>query len=162
MTIKDFLQSKMFKTALYCLAGVIVILMIFQAGIFVGYRKAAFSYRWGDNYYRNFGERHGDFMENLPRDKDFSSAHGAMGKIIKIELPTLILAGSDNIEKVIVIKDDTIIRRLKDAIKPEDMKADEFAVIIGTPNENAQIEAKLIRLLPYPPQPIMDKNQHTK
>ena len=89
--------------------------------------------------------------------ENFSDAHGAVGKIIKIDLPTLIITGKDNIEKVILIKDDPKIRRFNEDIKPSDLKVDDFIVVIGTPNNQSQVEAKLIRIMPPPPEFIQNK-----
>ena len=128
----------------------VAVIIVFQAGIWVGYRKAAFSFRWGDNYYRSFGGPRGDFAPGLPHG-DFPDANGAAGRIIKIDLPTFIVEGQDRAEKIILIKDDTFIKRFRDTVKPEDMRVDDFVVIIGAPNDQSQIEAKLIRLMEAPP-----------
>lgn len=150
MDLKNFLQSKTSKTVVCVIGAIIIALFILQAGIFIGYRKAAFSYRMGDNYYRNFGDRRGgDFMMmGIPRDSNFANPNGVIGKIIKIELPNLIVVDIDGIEKNVVIKNDTIVNRFKETIKPEDLKVDESIVVIGAANENGQIEAKLIRITP--------------
>jgi hypothetical protein len=47
--IMDFARS---HKILAVLGVVIIELIVFQSGIFVGYHKAAFSFRMGDNYYR--------------------------------------------------------------------------------------------------------------
>ncbi len=159
--IKDFVQSKKFVKILCGIGVIVVALIIFQAGIFVGYHKAAFSYKWGENYYHDFfggpREERGLFkgpmgMMGIPRE-DFSSAHGVSGKIIKVDLPTIVIDGQDNVEKVVLIKDDTVIRSLRENIKPTDLKADDFVVVIGSPDDKGQIEAKLIRIIPSPPPP---------
>lgn len=128
----------------------IIVLVIFQAGIFVGYKKASFSYRWGDNYSRNFGGRMNRPFMGMIRG-EFSNAHGTIGKIIKIDLPTFVIESNDNIEKIIVLKNDTIIKKFRETIKPEDLKDNDSVVIIGSPDSEGKIEAKLIRLMPMPP-----------
>ena len=147
MGFKDFFGS---KKASYSLAGIgalILALLIFQAGMFVGYRKAKFSYRMGDNFHRTFGERKGGFARD-----DFPGGHGTIGKIIKIDLPTLIIEDRDNVEKIIIIKDDTAVRRFRESVKSSDLKTDDYVVVIGAPNTESQIEARLIRIVPAPPQ----------
>ena len=154
MNIKDVFQSKIFRRVLVGIGVAIIALVIFQAGIFVGYRKSGFSYRWGENYYRTFGEHRGRFgkrMPGFPRGRDFSNSHGATGKIVRVDLPTAVIADEDGVEKIIAIKDDTIIRRFRETVKPTDLKPDDFVTVIGSPNDQSQIEAKLIRLLPSPP-----------
>jgi len=76
--------------------------------------------------------------------------HGAVGRIIKVSLPTMVVSGPDNLEKVVMIKDDTIVRQFRSDLKPGDLKIDQNVVVVGSPNEDGQIEAKLIRLMPAP------------
>ena len=56
----------------------------------------------------------------------------------------------DKTEKVILIKDDTQVEKMKDKIQTSDLKIDDFVVVIGSPNDKGQIEAKFIRLMPAP------------
>ena len=73
-----------------------------------------------------------------------------IGKIIKIELPTLIVQDKDSTEKVILAANDTQVQRMRENITANDLKINDFLVVIGSPNEQGQIEAKLIRLVPSP------------
>ncbi len=152
--IKNILESKSFRAVIYTLGALVLAFMIFQAGSVSGFRKASFGRDWGKNYDMNFGSPHrgpgmmggefGDFG-NLP------NAHGAIGKIIKIELPNIIVQDEkDNTEKVIVINKDTQIRKVRDQIAEDGLKVDDSVVIIGAPNSSGQIEARLIRILPAP------------
>ncbi len=152
--IKKILESKTFLTIICTLGVLAVLFLVFQAGRQAGFRKASFGRDWGKNYEMNFGspqrgpkmmgEQFGDF-NNLP------NAHGAIGKIIKITLPTLIvLDEKDNTEKVVLVSEKTEIRMMKDAVKKEDLKIDDHIVVIGVPNSSGQIEARLIRFLPVP------------
>lgn len=148
MKIDEFINSKKFRIGLYVVGAIIILLISFQAGVWVGYKKAMFSYRWGENYHRNFGGPRGGIVRNLVDRESFENPHGAFGKIIKIELPSVVIQGENESEKSISINDDTVIRRLGETIKKEDMKVGERAVVVGEPNDKGQIEAKLIRLLP--------------
>jgi len=154
LKIKKVLGSKVFHTVVCTLGILLVASFIFQAGQMSGFRKASFGRDWGSNYEMNFGSPHmipkmmgqrfGDFG-NLP------NASGAIGKIIKIELPTIIvLDEKENIEKVVLIDKDTEIRKARESITSNELKIDEHIVIIGAPNSSGQIEAKLIRFLPAP------------
>lgn len=158
MNLKGFSPSKTFKGIIVGIGVVVAVLLVFQAGMFVGYRKAAFSYHWGEDYYRTFGGQRKNAVMGIPRD-DFFNAHGASGRIIKIDLPTFVLEDQGRVEKVVLIKDDTAIMRFRDTLKPADLKADDFVVVIGSPNDQAQVEARLIRVMPEPPAeaPPMDR-----
>lgn len=147
MELKNLLQSKKSTYLFYVIGGLIVALVIFQAGVFVGFKKASFSNRWGESYRETFGGRHrrmgiSDFYD------DYSNSHGAVGKIIKLELPKLIIIGKDNVEKIILTKDDTTIRLFRNEVKTTDLKLNDYIVVIGSPNNIGEIEAKLIRLMP--------------
>lgn len=128
------------------MAGCILLLLTFRAGMIVGYHKAMFSYRWGENYHRNFGGPRFGFFSNSGRD--FIESHGTFGQVIKIDSTTLVVKGRDDVEKIIVITKDTAIRRGIDNIMPIDLRVDDPVVIIGTPNNDGQIEARLIRVMP--------------
>lgn len=149
--VNKFFQSKVFKRVTLGVAAFIILLIVFGLGTFVGFRKANFSYRWGENYHQNFAGPRGGFFGDFG-GKDFINAHGVIGQIIKIDGSTIIIKGMDNIEKIILIKDDTIIERLRETLKPANLKIDDTVVVIGQPNDAGQIEAKFIRLMPAPPE----------
>lgn len=150
MNSNNFFQSKIFLGLIYGIAGLIIILAIFKAGEIVGIKKADFSCRWSDNYHRNFGGPRQGFMQGFG-DRDFIDANGTFGQIIKIDASTLVIKGRDNIEKVVLVENDTVVKDLNQTVKSADLKVDDYIVVIGQPNENGQIMAKFIRLLPPPP-----------
>ena len=149
MEFKNWFQSKTATNVLIVVGIIIVVLVIFEAGIFVGFHKASFSYRLGENYYQTFGGPRGDFGEIA--GNGFPNTNGVNGKIIKINLPSIVIEDQTSIERVVVITDDTSIRKFREEIKPEDLKVGDYVVIIGSPNDSAQTEAHLIRLIPPPP-----------
>lgn len=161
INIKEFSQSKLFKKILCGIGIAVVALLIFQGGVFVGYHKAGFSYRLGDNYHRTFGEERDRFPMGMHQG-DFTDAHGSIGKIIKIDLPTFILEGQDGIEKIILVNADTTIRQFRETIKPTDLKINDLVVVIGSPNTQGQIESRLIRLMPSMPDFTISSSTKTK
>jgi hypothetical protein len=84
------------------------------------------------------------------RDEN-SGGHGIIGKIIKVSLPTIIVMGPDNIEKVIVTTASTTAHQMRDVIALDKLTADQFITVLGYPNEQGQIVAKFIRVMPNPP-----------
>lgn len=141
------------KTVWIAVGTVFVALFIFQAGIFIGYRKASFSYGSGDNFHHMFGAPEHrammgrGLMMSFPGE-EFTSAYGTTGTIVKIAMPTIIVAGTDKVEKVIVVNEKTILRQFRNDIKNTDLKVGDTIIVIGAPNSSSQIEAKLIRVLP--------------
>lgn len=162
--IKNAIFSKTFKRLIYIFGVLAVACLIFEVGVFVGGNRASFGRDWGDNYEKNFGSPHrnirmmggniGDFG-NLP------NPNGAIGKIIKVELPTIIvLDPKDNTEKVILVNDQTEIRNMREKVSMNALALDRNIIVIGSPNSSGQIEAKLIRFLPAPlPLPTREINQ---
>lgn len=154
--IKNIIESKTFHTVIYTLGILFVLFLVFQAGMTAGFRKASFGCDWGKNYAKNFGSPHmGPRIkivgENFGNFNNLPNAHGAIGRIIKIESSSIIVFDEkDNTEKVIIINDKTEIRNMRDSITKDQLKIDDNVVIIGVPNSSGQIEAKLIRFLPAP------------
>ncbi len=136
MNIKNFMQSRVFKMVLCGLGAVAVTLLIFQVGELVGYHRAKFSYQWGESYYRGFGR------------KSFMGGHGALGKVIKIEADSIIVADKDKSEKSILVDKETEIRKFRETVQLVDLKLGDMVVVVGSPNEEGQIEAKLLRIMP--------------
>lgn len=121
---------------------------VFGAGLFIGGMKVKFSYRWAENYHRNFGGPKEGFMSDLRMphpNGEFIQGHGIFGEIIKIGDSDFVIKGQDDVEKIIIIKDDTLIIRGRMKIGKEELRVSDYVIIIGSPNEQGQIEAKLIR-----------------
>lgn len=145
-------KSPQFKRTLGVLGVLAVLLFVFQAGLHVGYRKAAFSYQLGNNYYRAFDGTRGMPFPGQPFEvrAPFPGAHGATGRIVSVTLPTFVIENSDQVEKVIRIDEGTEIRRFRESVEPSEIMANDFAIVIGDPTDDALIQAKFIRLLPPP------------
>lgn len=149
MSIQKILQSKFFQGCLAGLAIFLVLLLVFKLGTIVGGHKADFTCGWGDNYRRNFGGKDNSLIPGLEDPNNFGG-HGIMGEIIKIENNTIIINSPDNIEKIISVTNDTIIKRQRENINLSDIKDKDVITVIGSPNNQGQIEAKLIRVIPEP------------
>jgi hypothetical protein len=129
------------------LVAFILLFSVFSLGMFVGERKANFSFRWAEQYHKNFaGPRNGFFQDFM--GKDFMESNGTFGKIIQINEDSIIVSGRENPEKVISITKNTIIRCQKKDMSISDFKINDEVIIIGEPNQDGQIDAKLIRVMP--------------
>lgn len=153
--ILQFLKSRTFIAIIATLFGLALLAGVFGLGVFVGYRKATFSYRWGENYHLNFGGPRGGFFQNFQDlgGRDFIGGHGMFGRIIKIDSSALVVKGSDNVERIILIKEDASITHPGGTAKLSDLKVNDDIVVIGEPNDQGQIEAKFIRIMPSMPTP---------
>jgi hypothetical protein len=134
------LKTHKFKIFLCSLAILIIAVLIFLAGIFVGFQKARFSYGLGQRYYN-------DFFQGRPPlfDQSFVNSHGASGSITNISGKELTIK-DNNVSKIILITDSTIIRRNRIDASAADLKIGDEISVIGGPNDQGQIVAKFIRV----------------
>ncbi len=152
MEKKNFFESKLFIGLVFGTGALIVLFVVFRAGELLGYRRAGFSYQWGDDYYRTFGQLPrmmgpGGFMMD-----DFPNTNGVIGRIIKINATSsLVVEGSDKVERVVVLGSDTAVRRFRDTLTTSNLRVNDFVVVIGALDSNGTIEARLIRVVPQPP-----------
>jgi len=132
-----------------------VLAIVFWAGVVLGYRKAEFSYRFSDNYFRGFG-MHDRRPPNVMGATDIDGligGHGAVGKVISVNLPLLVVSDRNGTEKNIIINNETTIRAARSTTASTTIRADDFVTVIGTPNDDGSITAKLIRVAPPMPMP---------
>ncbi len=160
-TLRECSLRIILKWVIVGLAGFAVFILIFGAGMMVGGMKARYSYRWAENYHKNFAGPEGGFLEDWrgapPLPGDFIEGHGAFGEIIELQENGFVIKGRGDMEKIVIITQDTIIKTGMKTVE-NNLKTGDAVVIIGSPNEAGQIEAKLIRVfngeaesLPKPP-----------
>ncbi|MEI6528507.1 MAG: hypothetical protein WCO10_02425 [bacterium] len=148
-TAKELAKSNKVKVSVYVIAGVLVLLFVFQAGMFVGFKKASFSFRVGENYFREMNGRRNDPMMGLRRD-DFGNSHGAIGQIVGVKLPTISLEEPNGSVKNILVSTSTAVRGFQGQLKIEDLKVGDYYIVFGSANDQGLVEAKLLRLMPAP------------
>ncbi len=156
MTIKQVLESSAWKAVLWIAGAVVVLLIAFKAGEFVGYSKAGYSYRWGENVYRTYmGPRFGGGMMNgggmmggfLPT-QDFLAGHGVAGPVLRVAMPTFVVQDRDGAEKIVEVTSSTAIRYMHSSLSAGELVAGMSVMVIGSPDASGVIEARLIRVLP--------------
>jgi hypothetical protein len=151
--MNELLKSKKFKIAAGIVGSFILALVIFGAGVSVGIHKARFSYRFGENYEKNFmgprpegpmGGPMGFFRDMEGRD--FRNGHGIAGSIVSIADNTIVIKDKENKEISIAVTDKTAIKDGRDDLKITDLKQNERIVVIGKPSDNGVVNADLIRV----------------
>lgn len=149
MDFNKLFQSKIFKVALIVIGAIILFLIIFKLGMFIGEMKARFSYRWAESYHKNFAGPQGGFFGDWRKGPllpgEFIEGHGAFGEIIEFRDSSFVIKGGGDVEKLILITKDTVINKGRETIKGG-LKVGDRVVIIGSPNNEGQIEARLIRI----------------
>lgn len=153
MSVNKIFNEKALKVTLIILIAFIVALLIFKLGILVGSKKALFSCRWAERYAPNFFGPRPDmprrFFEEFD-ERNLMRAYGTLGKIIQIntEEKSIVVKNEQEPEKIALISSDTIIERGRTKILFSDLKVDDFVAIIGAPNNEGKIQARIIRVLP--------------
>ncbi|NTU99234.1 hypothetical protein HGA64_04505 [Candidatus Falkowbacteria bacterium] len=172
MNKQEFFQSKQFKSGVIALAIIFLCLASFKAGMIIGYRKAGFSFRWSDNYHRNFvGPFDGNPGRQLPvrgmggmmrpfDDRMFMQSGGVAGFILTINNQKLTVENPFGEEQSVLVSDKTVVKKFRENIKASDLKPDDFVTVVGEPNKNGEIEARLIRVMPgdFPGAPTLKTN----
>ena len=140
-------RGRKIRAIIFAFTGIVIILCAFQIGIFVGYHKASFSCQWGDRYHQLFGGPRRGFFGDF-EGHGFMDAHGMFGIVLKIVGNNVIIKDKDEAEKTVIVGSDVTIQRAAHIVHVGDIAIGEQVVIIGSPNEQGQIEAKFIRLFP--------------
>ncbi len=116
--VKKVFASTALFKVLSALGVIIVLLVVFSLGVAVGSHKT------------------------------LQSVHGIQGRILKIELPDIVVLGRDQMEKAISIESDTKIEERGRIVEPSSLAVGSFIIVIGSPDEAGVIKARLIRIIP--------------
>ncbi len=146
--MKKFIASKKLRIAIYIFGSLFILLFTFQAGMFVGVKKASFYNRIGEKYFREVNGNTENLMSGTRRD-DFGNNYGAIGKVIQVNLPQIIVEDQGGIDKTITVSTSTSIRSGKKSLSPADVKVDNYVVIFGPNTDDSIINARLVRILPH-------------
>ena len=155
---KLFYNPDVLKWVIVGLVGFIVIILIFSVGMKVGTLKAKYSYNWAESYHKNFAGPRGGFLgawRGFPAG-DFIGGHGAFGEVIEISDNGFVVKGRGDVEKIIIISEETVIKIGSETVE-DGLQIGDRVVIIGSPNEDGQIEAKLIRVFDGEQQKLLYK-----
>lgn len=149
--LREFVNSKGLIITLKIIGGLLIILTAFKAGEYEGFRKASFSTNWGRAMYRNITQTAGTQNKFGKRiEDDVLTAHGLVGPIVQVSSSSIVITDRDKAEKNILIATDTIIRRFRNEIPSSELSKGEWVAVIGAPDEDGEIQAKLIRAIPNP------------
>jgi hypothetical protein len=150
--LTEFFRSKLFAGIIAGIGITLIAVFIFEAGVSIGYHEATFSERWGAEYGNNFGgPTNGDM--GLP-DMHLPQPNGTFGKIISVtpgtSSTTIVIENSEKPEQEVLVTGDTTIRDHENTVQSSALVVGSYAVVVGDPDSQGEIEAKLIRLVPAP------------
>lgn len=148
--MSNFLESKLVRTILWILGGLIVLVVVFGLGISVGYNRAGFASGFDQNYYRNFygvppGGAIGLVAPPMP-----VAIHGVVGKVIDLGTSTISVEDQQGNEQSVAVSSGTDIRNGNGTMVIGDVAVGDQIAVIGEPNSVGQIDARFIRILSTP------------
>lgn len=129
---------------------VLVAVGSFALGFSAGLHKARFSYRFSENYERNFmkAERQ-EMKDRIMKRMDgklFRSGHGVAGQILSVAEGSIIVSSSEGQENSVITSDTTVIMKGGEKVSLADLVAGERIVVLGKPSDDGSIQADLIRI----------------
>lgn len=156
MDTKKQITPKIFNRIVIILGTILILLLVFQAGIAIGSRRAMFFANKNGNYMREFRDPQSILSPFLRRDTDINP-HGTVGEIVSIKMPEIMLRSGGDEESIVYITATTSVRNLSGTVSSTTLKVNDRIVVIGEPLENGSISATFIRILPdQPPIPGVD------
>jgi len=147
MNTNEFFKSSKFKALLCTIALFLGAVIIFEAGVAVGYHRAAFAYQWNENYFRDSHDPR-SFFAVFSRDADDPNPHGAIGQVVSVNLPEFMVKGPDSPEQIVVTGPGTAFRLFHGDGTSTDLKAGQQVIVIGSPNDQGDIQASFVRIMP--------------
>ena len=146
MKFQQFFESKLFIRIIEITLAVILLLLVFAGGVFVGNERAKFSFNWRmNNTFTGMPQgRNGP----IAFDANTTNPRGSSGQIVSVSKTTITVMGSNGTIQTITIDPNTVIKNSVQIISIADLKPNEHIVVIGNPSDAGQIVAKFIRVLP--------------
>jgi hypothetical protein len=147
---EDFISSKKVHWTAGVIGVLILALLIFHTGVVVGSHRDLFS---GSPV--RPGTDHGFRSPFLPGGFELPhgfipNSHGAVGAIMAITLPSVTMQTREGTSQTILISTSTIIRSMSGA-DTKTLSVGNQIIVLGKPDNQGRIDAKLIRILPPAP-----------
>lgn len=139
--------NKALRVSIYTLSILFTLSLTFLLGLNVGYHKASFAHGWSEHYEKNLGLERPDSFGGMMRGR-LPAPHGSLGTVLSINLPNIVIEDRDGTEKNILIASTTLIKRGMENASSSSIAINNTIIVLGNPNQEGQIEARLIRILP--------------
>ena len=144
--MKNYFQSHTISKVILILVILLLVLLIFQAGIAVGYHRGTFSVNRNAAYGRGMTDPHSIFAPFI-HDSDGASPHGSIGQIVSVNLPSLMIKGTNSAEQIVTVSPTTTIRFIHGTASEKDLEPGDQVIVIGEPQSNGSIHASFIRII---------------
>lgn len=138
--LKEALSSKPLQWAVSIVGALVLVLLIFHAGMAFGSHRGDSGRRGQDR-----GFRHPFFPSGFELPHGFApNNHGAVGIVTSVSLPTVVMQTRDGASQTIIVGTSTMIRGANGA---SSLSAGDHITVLGGSDEEGQIDAKLIRII---------------
>jgi hypothetical protein len=145
--INDIISSRKVRLTVLIIGTLLIAALIFHAGVVVGSHRAQF----GRPSMMDRGFRPSFAPEGFEIPHGFiSNDHGAVGTITALTLPTFLMQTRDDETQTILVGTSTVIRSATSTTSPT-LSVGSQVVVLGAPDSQGRIDAKLIRVLPSTP-----------
>jgi hypothetical protein len=136
-------QKPNYRKIALIVSGAILIILIFGSGIVLGKyitkpnRQLVSEGQIGENLVKGQGQK--GMQKNKKR--------GLLGDVIKTEADKITIKGADGQEKAVITNDQTKIKKQGSDIKITDIKTGDRIMVVGKPNDQGVITAKMIKVM---------------
>jgi hypothetical protein len=148
--MKHFSDFSQLSNPLKVIFILLAILMIFSAGVFVGYHKARFAENWDRGYAQNWNDPK-SMLAPFMHNNDDMNAHGAIGVISSVGDNQLMVKNPFEAEKIVIFGSNTTIHVMHGDGTTTDLVPGQHILTIGSPDDQGRIIATFIRIIPTPP-----------
>lgn len=127
--MKQLFASPKYRRLTFWIGIIVLLLLAFQGGVFVGFHKASMAYHFDERYQIAYGQHFRNGPLGMPQD-DFPEAHGATGRVLSVNLPSIVIEDR-NAERIVLVDDDTVVRKNRDKVEATSIMTNDFVVEIG-------------------------------
>lgn len=146
--MNTILDSKKTRAILWIIGGFAVVLVVFGAGMVVGYRQGVFASHFGKDYLANFRGGVSMMADVLPGGPPPLNQYGMAGTVLGVDPSSSVISveGPSGDEGWVVVNGGTMIREENRTISLRNVVPGNTIVVIGDPNGQGQVLARFIRI----------------
>jgi hypothetical protein len=137
------MRNKWLRFSLILVGFVLALGIVFGAGIFVGRASGRVDGLRPVRWFALF----------------FNGAHGAVGRVEKIEGQTVTLVLRDGSSQTVLVDQETRIEKSRQRITTGDLHQGDAVQVIGSPDNSGRIKARWVRVMTDPGGSPPDANQ---
>ncbi len=150
--MQPFITSKAVQIVLGVLIVLLLLCLAFLAGVKTNERRTRHFSNWCDHYPDMLKPHRGSkTLIPAPPHRPMPLPNGVFGRILSATGTNFMIEGQDQFEQNVLITSSTVLRVDRGTASLGDLRPDREVGVFGLPNEQGQIEARLIRLFPTRP-----------